>query len=39
VKVIIFTWRGRRLNWDHIALKHNMLNPLAAEPAEGLIQK
>jgi Na+-driven multidrug efflux pump len=39
VKVIIFTWRGRRLDWDAIALTHNMLNPLAAEPAEGLIQK
>lgn len=39
VKVFIFTWRGRRLNWDEIAKKHNMLNPLAAEPAEGLFQK
>lgn len=38
-KLAIFTWRGHRLNWDEIAKKHNMLNPLAAEPAEGLIQK
>jgi Na+-driven multidrug efflux pump len=37
-KVIIFTRRGRRLDWDAIAKKHNMLNPLAAEPAEGIIQ-
>lgn len=39
VKVSIFTWRGRRLNWDLIAEKHNMLNPLGDDPAEGLIQK
>lgn len=39
VKVFIFTWRGRRLDWDEIAKKHNMVNPLAAEPAEGLIQQ
>ena len=39
VKVLIFTWRGRRLDWDEIAKKHNMVNPLAAEPAEGLIQQ
>jgi putative MATE family efflux protein len=38
-KVAIFTWRGRRLNWDAIAEKHNMLNPLGDDPAEGLIQK
>lgn len=38
VKVFIFTWRGRRLDWDEIAKKHNMVNPLAAEPAEGIIQ-
>jgi putative MATE family efflux protein len=37
-KLAIFTWRGRRLDWDAIAKKHNMLNPLAAEPAEGIIQ-
>jgi putative MATE family efflux protein len=37
-KVMIFTWRGRRLNWDAIAAKHNMLNPLGEEPLEGLIQ-
>jgi putative MATE family efflux protein len=38
-KVSIFMWRGRRLDWDAIALKHNMLNPLGDDPAEGLIQK
>ena len=38
-KVAIFTWRGRRLNWDAIAEKHNMLNPLGDDPFEGVIQK
>ncbi len=38
-KTAIFAWRGNRLNWDEIAAKHNMLNPLGDDPAEGLIQK
>ena len=38
-KIAVFSWRGRRLNWDAIAEKHNMLNPLGDDPAEGLIQK
>ncbi len=37
-KISVFSWRGRRLNWDAIAEKHNMLNPLAEDPYESLIQ-
>ena len=37
-KLAIFTWRGRRLDWDIVAQKHNMLNPLGEDPFEGVIQ-
>jgi len=39
VKLFIFTWRGRRLNWDAIAATHNMLKPFGDDPTEGLIQQ
>lgn len=39
VKVVIFTWRGRRLNWDAIAAKHNMLKPFGDDPVEAIIQQ
>jgi Na+-driven multidrug efflux pump len=37
-KLAIFTWRGRRLDWDIVAQKHNMLKPLGEDPFEGVIQ-
>lgn len=39
VKIFIFTWRGRRLDWHAIAARHNMVNPLGDDPFEGVIQK